>query len=152
MEQIAKNNELINEALIQEGEVIEDEISHEEVEVTNKVIPLQRNIVTSNGKQYNDLFVLVTIAGKERKASCVLRDKMSYQFIDAVFQNDRVVDMEVSINKIKDMSTGKVTKTLNLNIGFIEENIRFNIPVKPVTVTDREIINFYCKSKLGLLI
>lgn len=151
---MTKQEVLTNEALVSAemngGEI--DVTSDVEVEVTDRVIPLQRVIVENkaDGKRYNDLFVMVTIAGKERKASCVLRDKMSYQFIDAVFGNNKTVDMEVGINKIKDNVTGKITKSLNLTIGFEEDGFRFNIPVKPVTVTDREIINFYCKSKLGL--
>ena len=150
---MAKNNELENNvAIIEDGEVKEQPMVEVEVEETDKVITLYRKIVKSNtdGKQYNDLFAMVIIAGKERKASCVLKDRLNYQFIDAVYGSSESVDMYVSINKMKDNVTGKITKNLSFTIGFEEDGFRFNIPVKPVTGADREILSFYCRSKLGL--
>lgn len=140
----------INEVNVtNEGEIIETE-----VEETGKTMTLIREIVTSktNGLKYNDLYVLVPLRGKERKASCTLRDKGGYQFLDDVFGEGNTTEVVVSVNKIKDQVTGRVNRSLNLSIGFDDEGFRFSIPIKPVTVTDKELINLYAARELDIII
>ena len=147
----------INEVNVtNEGEIIETET---EVEETGKTMILHRKIVTSNNKKYNDLFVLVPLRGKLRPASCVLSDVKAYKsdeegysFLDFAFGDKDTTEVVVSVKKIKDQATGRVNRSLGLSIGFDEDGFRFSIPIKPVTSTDRELINLYAARELDIII
>lgn len=134
----------------------EENVNAEEVveaveEVSSLPIYVERTVVHTNGKKYNNYFVKSSMHGKEIKADLIAGDLGGYEILDLAFGDEKKKLLGIERSTRLDSAGKKVRYNSYYIEGEDEIGVTFKVAIKPRETSDRTYLEYIIAKEQKLL-
>lgn len=154
-QEVAKQ-EVVNQNVEYIGAVSTVDTSDENVEEVvekEKVIKVLCKRKAVGNKVYHDFYSDVEIFGEHLRITYAVNqnDVNAYNTLRLIFAGKDEIDMNLSVVRRTNGSTGRITKSLVCTVSRTNENgFSLSYNLRPNAASDRSHLEFYAKAELGL--